>query len=92
MSASRRTDAASRIKMTLRGCGTLPHVGPHPGTCFVSLLIAVGALMGGYFGAAMMALVMLPLYLIGAYERSKASESLEAFWPHKRADDASRPA
>jgi len=69
----------------IRGCGTLPHCGEHPGTIFLYGLVLMGAIAGakgGWFGALCGAVVMLifsgSFYLYGAYERSKTEERIEA--------------
>ena len=71
------------IKQTIRGCGTLPHFGSHPGTGWLILFIALGALAGrngGIYGilggAGIMALGMGPLYLYGAYSRAVESDEI----------------
>jgi len=70
------------IKQAIRGCGTLPHVGPHPGTFWLVVFVLMGALAGakgGWGGALTGGLVMLsaygPIFLLGAYERAKDSDS-----------------
>jgi len=67
----------------MRGCKTLPHVGEHPGTAWVLLMILACGLAGierggakGFIGGALIgALFMLPLYLYGAYDRAKLSDT-----------------
>ncbi len=63
---------------TIRGCGRLPSGGEHPGTAFLCLLTVMGGIAGargGWKGALMGAGVMLavfgPIYLSGAYSRSR---------------------
>lgn len=70
-----------RLPHCIRGCGPLPHVGPHPGNVVMLVLMVLGAVAGrrggawGMLGgAAFMLVCMLPLYLIGAHDRSKISE------------------
>ena len=65
----------------IAGCGTLPHVGEHPGTGFVAMLILTGGAAGvrngwpGVIGgASLMAIVFVPMYLWGAYDRARISE------------------
>lgn len=67
----------------IRGCGTLPHVGEHPGTAILLIFLGLGAvagLQGGAWGVlggcALMALVMVPIYLYGAYDRANLSDTL----------------
>lgn len=73
------------VRHVLRGCGTLPHCGSHPGTVFLALMVLMGAAAGSKGGAIGMlggAGVMLAFggtfYLVGAYNRSKTDEELEA--------------
>ena len=75
----------SAIRQIIRGCGTLPHVGEHPGTTFLVLLILIGAAAGhdggwrGCIGGALlMAAVFVPAYLYGAYSRANDSDQYEA--------------
>lgn len=72
----------SAISHIVRGCGTLPNYGPHPGTGFILFLALMGAAAGakgGWFGAVCGAGVMLavfgPIYLAGAYSRSKEDDT-----------------
>lgn len=60
------------------GLTDLPGYGPHPGTGFVFLLILTGALAGvrddfrwyqPLVGADIVGVVMIPMYLVGAYSR-----------------------
>ena len=67
----------------IRGCGTMPYVGDHPGTEFLFLFLFIGAVAGakgGWYGALVgfliMALFMLPIYLLGAAGRAKLSDEL----------------
>jgi hypothetical protein len=69
------------IKQTIRGCGTLPHVGDHPGTIFLWMFLVLGAiagldkgLVGGLMGMVIMGSFAVPLYLIGAYDRAQYSD------------------
>lgn len=75
------------IRMIVRGCGTLPICGPHPGTGFIAMLFIMGLAAGshgGWFGSLCGAGAMLaffgPIYLYGAYERAKHEEQNE---PHR---------
>lgn len=69
----------------LRGTRTLPHVGNHPGTyCLLWLIgfgVLAGAKSGGLAGAlaglAVMSLGVGPIYLWGAYDRTRLSDALE---------------
>lgn len=63
-------------KLVWRGCGSLPHVGAHPGTAFLLVMLAAGLLAGSLGGLAIMGAVCLPIYLLGAYERAVLSERL----------------
>jgi hypothetical protein len=75
----------SVFRQVFRGMTRLPHVGPHPGTGFVVMLIAIAALVGGreagligvLGGAAIMALGVGPIYLYGAHDRARLSDKLE---------------
>jgi hypothetical protein len=76
----------SFIGYLVRGCGTLPHCGSHPGTPFLIFFALMGAAAGakgGWFGALVGAGVMLIVfgscYLVGAYGRSKEEERAERF-------------
>lgn len=71
------------IHQTIRGCGTLPHVGSHPGTDMLIIFILMGALAGirggwrgAIGGAAFMAVFIVPMYLCGAYGRANDSDRL----------------
>jgi len=59
------------VRDTLRGCGYLPGYGEHPGTLILLLLVAYGALAGGAGGAAIMAGICVPAYLVGAHDRGR---------------------
>lgn len=71
-------------KQIVRGMGTLPHVGEHPGTRLLLYWIAAGALAGGIKGgfvgilggAAIMIMGLGPLYLWGAYDRARISDRI----------------
>lgn len=66
----------------IRGCSNLEHCGPHPGTPVVVIMAFACALAGGpsfagmAFGFGVWVLLVLPLYLVGAYERSKLDLAL----------------
>jgi len=71
------------IRQIIRGCGTLPYVGEHPGTLFFIMYIALGGLAGrdggisGFIvGCAIVAVVLGPMYLYGAYSRAELSDKL----------------
>lgn len=73
------------LRQVIRGCGTLPHVGEHPGTGMLLIFILMGAaaganggLRGCIGGAAFMALFMVPIYLWGAFERAQDSDAIAA--------------
>ena len=59
------------IRHVVRGCGTLPTYGPHPGTPFLCTLVVIGGILAGLVGAIMMLVVFGSAYLVGAYERSR---------------------
>jgi hypothetical protein len=72
------------LKQIMRGCGMLPHVGEHPGTLLLFIFILMGAaagVKGGWAGAlggaSIMAIVFVPMYLYGAYDRAKLSDELQ---------------
>jgi prepilin signal peptidase PulO-like enzyme (type II secretory pathway) len=72
------------LRHIIRGCGTLPHVGEHPGTLLIVAFLLIGALagskggwQGALLGAGVMAAVFVPMYLYGAYSRSVESEQYE---------------
>jgi hypothetical protein len=71
---SNRNAAKAILARTVRGCGTLPYVGAHPGTVpLVVFVVIAGAAVG--WGGALLALTMFgPLYLLGAYERAAFAE------------------
>lgn len=65
----------------IRGCGTLPHVGSHPGTGTVVALILMGIAAGSkagwrgmLLGGMLMAVFFVPMYLYGAYDRARISD------------------
>jgi len=66
------------VLWTLRGCGHLEGYGRHPGNTPVALLVAAGFVVGAEkgwagacVGAAIMASIFVPVYLVGAYDRAK---------------------
>jgi hypothetical protein len=72
------------IQQTIRGCGTLPHVGDHPGTMMLFVFVLIGALAGsksswtGMIGGSIFMLVIFaPIYLFGAYDRANLSDLIE---------------
>ena len=80
------------IRHVIRGCGYLEHCGHHPGTFFVLAFILIGAIAGsdegwkGSLGRAILTGVLIgPIYLHGAYERSVEDERLS------RVDHANYP-
>ena len=71
------------IRQIARGCGTLPHVGEHPGTAMLFVPVVSGALAGAHagwigtvVGAAIMSCVFVPMFLYGAYERAQESDRM----------------
>lgn len=71
------------LRHMIRGCGTLPHVGPHHGTLMLLVMVTLGAAAGAQrdwrlvlAGAGVMLAVMGPFYLWGAYDRSRLSARL----------------
>lgn len=72
------------LRHLVRGCGTLPHCGPHPGTEPLLMMLlfaaAAGAGRAGGFGALagflFMFLFMGIPYLIGAYDRSRLDDRI----------------
>lgn len=74
----------SALRQMIRGCGTLPHVGEHPGTTPLFGFVALGAIAGAgkglwaaVGGAVLMAVFIGPIYLYGAYDRANLSDQLE---------------
>lgn len=74
------------LRQAVRGCGTLPEVGAHPGTTFVAFLVAItttagansGGWLGGAFGFGLSVPVYLPMYLYGGYGRAQTSDRIVA--------------
>jgi len=76
-----------KICQIIRGCGTLPHVGKHPGTCVMTIfmMISIGGALISYnvgamaaaIGSTLMAILMVAIYLFGAYSRAEDSDNLE---------------
>ena len=71
------------MRQALRGCRSLPGVGPHPGTAPLVIFTLAAALAGAQAGPIQMVLgtaVMLaffgPLYLIGAADRAAISDRI----------------
>ena len=52
-----------------RGLQWSERYGSHPGTPIVVGLIGIGAIAGGWVGAAIMTCIFGPLYVFGAYQR-----------------------
>lgn len=80
------------IRQIIRGCGTLPHVGEHPGTVMLVGFIICGALAaahrgwnGALGGALIMAIGLGPFYLWGAYDRAQLSDELSKQNEHNQA-------
>lgn len=67
----------------LRGMGNLPHVGSHPGTGFMILLLGMGMTAGlqsgGWKAAVFIGLAVplsiFPIYAWGAYDRARISDT-----------------
>lgn len=59
-------------RRTWRGLGHVPGYGHHPGTMWVVFFVGLGAVAGGWAGAAIMAAIVVPLFLVGAYSRGGA--------------------
>ena len=73
------------INKIIRGCGNLPHVGPHPGTETLFLFCALGGVdgakfgwVGALFGFTATLACFGPIYLWGAYDRAELSDTCEA--------------
>jgi Na+(H+)/acetate symporter ActP len=72
------------IRLIIRGCGSLPYMGHHPGTVMLFVFTVIAGLAGvekggiiGFFGgAAFMLIGFGPFYLYGAYARAKESDKL----------------
>jgi hypothetical protein len=66
-----------------RGATDLPHVGPHPGTAIVAILIAITALAGGQsggvqgfaIGAGLGVIVYGTFFACGAIDRARISDA-----------------
>ncbi len=75
--------ACGTISRVIRGLGTLPGYGPHPGVSTVVFLVVMGALAasirggwrGAIIGAVGMASWSVPLLLASAYVRAKECEN-----------------
>lgn len=73
------------IRQIIRGCGSLPHVGEHPGTglvvIFVTVTGVIGAnasgVLGAVCGALFAAAAFGPAYFHGAYKRAQLSDDIE---------------
>lgn len=75
--------AMNIIYHAIRGCRTLPHVGPHPGTPILGIFVALGIMAGArdswqraVVGGLVMFAIFGVLYLIGAYSRSVLSDRI----------------
>lgn len=70
------------IRRIIRGLGTLPEYGSHPGWPVIWMLLTisvlVGASRGGWRGAIIVTIAMaswsLPLLLYGAWDRARDAE------------------
>lgn len=58
------------IKHVIRGCGNLPTFGHHPGTEVLLLIILGNVLLVGIVGFIFSSIILIPMYLYGAYQRS----------------------
>lgn len=72
------------LQHIVRGCGHLEHVGPHPGTFWYFVVILFAVLHGstvswqrGLLGFFVAALITSPMFLSGAYMRSKMDDEME---------------
>jgi hypothetical protein len=65
------------LRQVCRGCGDLPHVGEHPGTIIVVVLLTGGTIGAGWIGLAIISLIAIPGYLVGAYDRAETSDHLQ---------------
>lgn len=65
------------IKQVWRGAGHLPHVGTHPGTPILFILLAVGIAAGGFAGFLIMFAFFGGIYIFGAYARAQTSDEIE---------------
>jgi hypothetical protein len=74
------------LKSVIRGCGTLPYVGEHPGTGMVIGLTLItglagaskGGLAGFFFGAGLALVIYGPMYFYGAYDRARISDRISS--------------
>jgi hypothetical protein len=71
------------LRQAIRGCASLPHVGEHPGTPFLIMMIVMGfasglrrGLFAGVLGGVVMGIVFGSMYLRGAYGRAEISDHL----------------
>lgn len=72
------------LQHIVRGCRYLEHVGPHPGTFWYFVVILFAVLHGstvswqrGLLGFFVAALITSPMFLSGAYMRSKMDDEME---------------
>lgn len=74
--------AIRSLRHVIRGCGFVPGYGNHPGTATLGLFVAMGGGVGAsrgdlgiaLGGALLMLVVFGPMYLYGAYDRSRSAE------------------
>lgn len=74
------------LRLALRGTRRLPHVGSHPGNGLLLAMIAIGAAVGGQragfagalAGAAFNGICIGTVYLLGAYDRARYVDTLQA--------------
>lgn len=77
----------SVIRNVIRGCGTLPHVGEHPGWPMLVAMLALGGIagvrnesmtapIGLLIGLSITAAVAIPAFLVGAHQRAVTSDAI----------------
>lgn len=59
---------------TIRGMGTLPHVGSHPGWLPLIVFCMGGLGIGGIIGLLITGGATIPLFLIGSYARAQEND------------------
>lgn len=69
------------LEHVIRGCGNVPGYGDHPGAVTLIMLVLMGFAAGAsrsweraFIGAAVMLAVFGPMYLYGAYDRSRSAD------------------
>lgn len=74
------------FRQAWRGMGTLPHVGDHPGTTFLLILVVGlsvhGGIVNGFWGAiggfALPLVVFGPLYVKGSVDRANLCDKISS--------------